>query len=259
MDGQQIWQWFVDRVLSNPVSLIALALAIFFYFKNRRFKRLSYAQRSKSLVHDYRSKVPKLELSYEGQPIENLIISRAVIWNSGKETISETDIPPADKLTLTLPNGTKILAYEIRSQLKPANEIGLSKDILSGVGSQCERVIPSFNFLDPHDGFVCDILHTGSPYSISFAGSIKGGTILRGVAAEPEPPPHVDDIIAMIACAAWIVISAHEVVTSYQGGTITRGLAFGGMGILSIGALAFKLWIHFYDFPRALNSYWDPL
>jgi hypothetical protein len=159
--------------LSHPVvvflgyllGLIGVLATIFAYIKQRRVKRLSYSVQSTSFIRDYKSTIPRLDVTYDGRTIQNLTITTFLIWNSGTETIDNADIANADPLQFIPDEDSTILYCEVAAMSLPANRVSITSNKLS------------FDYLDKDEGAVVKILHTGISSSVQFFGTLKGTTV----------------------------------------------------------------------------------
>ena len=77
-------------------AIAGLIITHVYYRIQKRRKELSWSIDSTNLIKGYSSLFEKLEIQYGGQKIENLTVSKIVLWNSGNETIDRADIaiPP---------------------------------------------------------------------------------------------------------------------------------------------------------------------
>ena len=69
------------------IGVLSLILSFYFYKKTKRIKRISYGIRSHNLIRDFVSNIKDLKITYSNEPIENLTVSKIVLWNSGNEVI----------------------------------------------------------------------------------------------------------------------------------------------------------------------------
>ena len=172
---ESFWTWFSSvatsplfSVASFGLAVVGVILTIHFYRKGRRQKALSYARQSDTLVEDLSDKFPKLSISFGGKDISALTVSRIAVWNSGTESIRGTDISQGDPLRITLPEGTKLLSSEITSKTKEANAFSLQHDVEGNV------ITLFFEYADPEDGIVVNLIHTGSKQNPEIRGSVIG-------------------------------------------------------------------------------------
>ncbi len=170
MTFSQVWTWFVSHAIANPVSLIGLALAIYFYFKNRRFKQLVYTSKSANFVENYENKIPNLRVLFNNQQIRSLTLTKIALWNKGSETIHGHDVADTDHLHLKVPEGSQILDVTVLQISREA--IRFRTSCVHG-NSRVHEI--TFEFLDKHDGAVILVTHTNQRApSVGLVGTIKG-------------------------------------------------------------------------------------
>ncbi|MDY6857636.1 MAG: hypothetical protein SWO11_23635 [Thermodesulfobacteriota bacterium] len=169
------WTW-LSSVATSPLfsvasfvlAVVGVILTIHFYRKGRRQRAISYARQSDTLVEDLSDRFPKLLISFGGENISALTVSRIAVWNSGTESIRGNDISQSDPLRIILPEGTKLLSSEITSKTKEANSFSLHHDVEGNV------ITLSFEYVDPDDGIVINLIHSGSKRDPEVRGSVVG-------------------------------------------------------------------------------------
>ena len=141
---------------------------VFYIFQKRR-RELCWSIDSVNLIEGNSSLFEKLDIQYGGQKIENLTVSKIVLWNNGNETIDGKDIaiPP-----IILPRdeaNTKILDAKIIK----ASTIGNGFEIHQKPDN--EFLAMQFDYLDPQQGAVIQVIHTGvSLLPLMIHGEVKG-------------------------------------------------------------------------------------
>jgi len=159
------------NIVSMGLGLTGIVLAIFFYFKSRSIRRIVYLKRSFSLLGKSTTSLDNFSASYQGKELSSLRASKIMLWNCGNTTISKTDIANSEKLSINLPNENRILESRVLSASNKSNEVTLNLD------NENSSTIIEFEYLDPGQGLVVSILHTGYERQIDVKGIIKGGSI----------------------------------------------------------------------------------
>jgi hypothetical protein len=174
--------------LAGTVGSIALAVLLYKLGKPRRL--LAYATRTFRVIPDRRIKLPRLEVLYNTYPVQSLSVTRIAIWNAGNESLRRADIPKTDPPVIYA-----------------RDEITLFEgDVIESVAANNVTLIPvyepitgyavDFEFLDPGDGAVFSIVHTGSKITdIRVNGEIIGGRVRRTVAHGERPEDQDRDIL----------------------------------------------------------------
>lgn len=159
--------WFV--LVSFLIAIISIILAFIFHSKSKKVKLPYYSIRSINIVRDLIKKIEDLDILYDGQPVENLTITKIAFWNGGSDTINNQDIAVADPLTIVVKDNLRILDANILYTKNQANKLSL---ITSNDQSKINLI---FDFIDKDEGVVIQLIHTGkSDEDIELCGTIKG-------------------------------------------------------------------------------------
>jgi hypothetical protein len=158
------------------LSLIGIVLAILFYFKSRRKKSIMYYFKSDLLIQDFIQKIKGLTIKFFEKNINELTVTKIVFWNNGTETINANDIPTNDKFSIIIANDYDILDVSI------INIINITNDINFFISENGKEININFEYLDKSDGFILQILHTGTcSENFVINGTIKSfGKIFKG-------------------------------------------------------------------------------
>ena len=153
------------------LSVPAFIYSIFISFKNDRKRQLSADKASIILVRHGLNIIEKLSLQYDGKSIDDLTITRFVIWNSGNKTIRMEDIARNVPLCIKAIEPASILDAEIIGESDEANGFNLSY-----VSSNEVRL--NFEYIEPQDGIVLHVLHTGLQADLFVDCRIIGGKLI---------------------------------------------------------------------------------
>lgn len=152
------------------VSILGIALAIFFYLRGRRVARLSLQRSDVTVLGQPGAAFTNaLEIRFEGNLVPRVTSSRLVIWNSGKTTIRRNDLVGADPLRLQVGGDGEILRASIVGATRAVNkfEVGVSS-------GNVDRALLTFDFLDPADGVTIDVVHSGGRADLEISGTVIG-------------------------------------------------------------------------------------
>jgi len=106
---QHFFQWLFNSTSGNVIGIIAIGLAIYFFFKD--LKRLVYSIESKNIISDDLKSVENLKFFYQDKKISSLIISELIIYNNGRKSINKNDV---SKLNIKSPEGRIFDLTEIK-------------------------------------------------------------------------------------------------------------------------------------------------
>jgi len=174
-------EW-ITAILDSPLIrllLVVLAvsgpvLAVFFYKRGRREKLPQYDIRSNNIVKGLAGKYDLLQVLYDGRQVQNLAVSRVILWNAGRETIQDSDVPKAAPMLIQPVGNCSILDVRIVAQNNPASNFRISKNRNGSASFQ-------FEYMDKNQGAVIQVVHTGtSSRELDVTGTVKGaGNLIR--------------------------------------------------------------------------------
>lgn len=156
------------NVLFIALTLLSIFLSFYFYYKSKKSKKPTYCLRTINLVKEKINKIETVDILYEGNKIDNLSISKFAIWNSGKETISNSDVAQNDKFRIEISSEFKILEFDLIHEQNSANGFKLL--------SINENILEiQFDYFDYNEGIVIQIYHNSTDDdSLLLKGSLKG-------------------------------------------------------------------------------------
>lgn len=151
------------------IGVVGIIFSIVFYIKSLRAKRPVWRIRSNNLISDYQNILTKLLISYDGNQVADLTVSKIVFWNSGQETIDRDDIQTANPLRVIVAEGLAFL------DVKVLQSCGDSANFSVRVSDDRGAVFLDFDYLDKNHGALIQVVHNGKKSEdISIVGDIKG-------------------------------------------------------------------------------------
>ena len=164
------------------LGLLGIALTVFLYFRAKERPRPVFATLSHSLLHGDAPGLPRsVEILYGGRPVPALVKAYVAIWNDGRRTLDGADIASADPLRIDFEDETEVLRVRLVQRTREVNCVTCEpKD---------STLYLAFDFLDPGDGALIEILHTSARATPKVMGTIKGvpdGFTRRGRIPPPE-------------------------------------------------------------------------
>lgn len=169
-----------QNLLGIILSLIGFILAYIFYRRSLNRPRLAYAYDSIQVIGRNSSFASELKIIYCDKEVERVTKSVVIIWNYGDATIEGDKVVSSDPLRIRTLEGSEILNVSVDKATRDVNRFSVSVEVEKQNEVKC-----SFDYLDPSDGVVIDILHTGER-TIDIVGSIRG--IPKGVSQLPFIP-----------------------------------------------------------------------
>ena len=150
------------------IGVTSLALSLMLYWRSRISGILAVQSRNVSMMGGGDPIFPpEVEVRYRRKPVQRLTSCTVWIWNAGKKTLRKTDLTEQDPLRLHF-SGT-ILNVRIRKVSRSVVQISANVP-----ENETDKVAFGFEFLDPSDGVVLEVLHTGSDEDPECFGTIIG-------------------------------------------------------------------------------------
>jgi hypothetical protein len=156
--------------VGSILGIVGIALSIWFYFKSQQKADPVAVIESMRLVGGPHQSLPnQIEILYEGKPVPRVTKSVVRIWNAGNVTLDGKDVVPTEPIRLVTDENSEILSASILLRTRKVNGANVT---LGQDKRNCATV--SFDFLDPADGFVIELLHTSDEHNPNIEGVIKG-------------------------------------------------------------------------------------
>lgn len=170
----------LDKLMNSPiawlalsaVSVISLMFAIYTWIVGQKKKELSVSRKSEVIVKEGKNLINRFELRYNGQIISDLTSSKFYIWNSGNDVIDTKDIVESRSLCIVNTGNAEILDAQILLTSEPSNDFKIT-----AFDSSTARL--SFDYIEPGEGVLVQILHTGHASDLELNCKIKGGKDIR--------------------------------------------------------------------------------
>lgn len=164
-------------------TIIGVPSFIYAIATHRRIQ-ISCADSSLPIIEKGTSIFKKLSVHYDGESVEKVTVTRVAIWNSGNEEIEESRFVNGKSISLRCDDKTKILDAKIIQETDSDNHFRID---------ECSEheIKLSMDYMNPKDGVVVQVIHTGSYKSISVDCKLKGGNKIKksSIAYDPTPTP----------------------------------------------------------------------
>lgn len=152
------------------IGLVGILAAAFFYWRSTIGARLVFQARGYHLIGGPEALLPgEVTISFKDTPVPRLTSAVIVFWNAGRATIRGADIVESDPIRIIFPEGTHLLRDGVTSA---------TRSVVAAKTNVSERspneLFVSFDFLDPGDGLVIEVLHTGEERFPAMAGTVRG-------------------------------------------------------------------------------------
>lgn len=150
-------------------TIIGVPLAIYFGRKSQMKKIINAVISSNELIINKQPNISKVKILYDNEVVETLTVTKLTFWSKTPPTINRADIIDDEPLAIFSKNG-KILDVSVLNGDNTSNKVAVSltNDTTANI---------TFNYLDPKEGGIIQIIHTGDINSIDITRKIKGGEV----------------------------------------------------------------------------------
>lgn len=183
----------IKGVVENPYFglvgfLIGIAGLIFSYYiakRDKRSRELKCMIVSTNLIAKSESLFPKLSIKYDNQDLVSFTSTKIRIKNAGTEVLKMSDIAKSDPITFITKtsNNAFLLDFGIIYTSDALNNFSIEKITANSIKL-------SFDYIEPKDTVVVQLLHTGKENAdIEIKGAVIG-------AKEPFVPKDNGDVMS---------------------------------------------------------------
>ena len=203
----QGWVGAIVGVAGVALALISLLL----FWRSRISGLVAVQSRSVSLIAGGNPVFPEgVQVQYRGTPVQRLTSSTVWMWNAGKKTVRRVDIVEHDPLRLRFSG--EVLNVRIRKVTRKVLKITVDTS-----KEEKKSVCYSFKFLDPDDGGVLEVLHTGPPTAPACTGTIMGPSKGPRYVAPFRPQSKLDRTLWFLSAIVLILMGLVMTVEAILG------------------------------------------
>ncbi|RVG29772.1 hypothetical protein [Sinorhizobium meliloti] len=174
-----------DPLVALLLAVLSILITYLLYRLSKAKTRLLVHREEVSLISTAKSSkfTSELEISYNSVKVPVVTVSTFTVWNGGTSVLRSSDIAPSDGLRFeTDDQHNRIFKVEVR-QSRPVNGVRVDAK------SPENRASVSFDFFDPGEGFVCEIVHDAEIKSIRLKGTVMGA---------PRSPERIVDLPKLV-------------------------------------------------------------
>jgi len=161
--------------VGSVIGLFGIVAAIVTFRISRIGPRPVFKLRVLRLISRKAQVLPSdIEIRFKDTPVQHLMRTQIIFWNSGTALVRGSDIVEHDPLRFAFKSPGEILSAEVLNSVRPANKVQATFKTEDPTVVQI-----SFDYLDPGDGATIDVLHTCESGIPTVSGTIRG--VPRGV------------------------------------------------------------------------------
>jgi hypothetical protein len=151
------------------IGIVGVVSGYLFFRFSTIGPRLVYQWSSLKVIGKNEKTPNEIEIFYKGMKVPRIIKTTIIIWNSGKSTVDGTNIVRNDPLRFEFSEEEEVIRASIVRKTREVNGFEI-------INHKEQKNVLHFNFefLDPKDGAIIEILHTDIKRYPELKGSIKG-------------------------------------------------------------------------------------
>ncbi len=164
---QSVIAFLSEPMVGTVLGLIGVGLAVYFYVKAKQVSRIALQSEDIAIVGSSTSAFDdQLEIRFGGEIVQRVTKTRVIVWNSGNTTIEGDKIANSDPLRASVAENNRILRVELIKQSRPVNNVRFT--------TKDNDALVDFDFFDQNDGFVVEIIHSGTRRELKWLGTVRG-------------------------------------------------------------------------------------
>lgn len=160
-------EWLTEPWANVVIGLIGVLAGYVFFRLSQDHPRLTYRIIDTELVETRSDPDDPIGILFEDQPVPRVNKSLLYLWNSGRNTAKGKDIVQSDPLRLSFAEDARVLRAQVLTQTRPTSNLSVEP-------RSHNEVLISFDYMEPGDGCVLEVLHTGDVSKRQLIGSIMG-------------------------------------------------------------------------------------
>lgn len=170
--------FFSYRNITVAIGFLAILISIAIFTKSRFIKKPIYAVSKPEAIAKLIKETDRMTILWDNEPIENAILVRVAIWNSGRRYIDVLDISRTTPIRILPSEDIKILSVEEIKTSRPELQFDTFIETSPNTQGQCVRIqILGDEALERNDGGLFKIIYSGSlDCGFQVKGRIKGSS-----------------------------------------------------------------------------------
>ena len=168
--------------VGSSIGVVGVVVALIIYVSSVTTPRIVYQRWGIRLIGGDDKVLPaQVEIRVGDRVVDRLSKTCLVVWNSGRSLIRGSDVVEEDPLTCVFSDGSEVLECRVLKSTRKTNKFSAQRS-----PTAVNKLDISFDYLDPGDGAVIEILHTDSERFPEVKGTIRG--IPRGITFWGDSP-----------------------------------------------------------------------
>ena len=177
---------WVFNAVTTIIGVVGVTVALVAYLQPRKRLRLAYQSMSTRYFAKEDYALPsEVVMTFNGEGVERLSRTTVIFWNVGTDVLRGEDIVRSDPLRVCLDADDRVLSHKVVGGSKDSNRAHVRQ-----VDGAPHELSVDYDYLDPRDGFVVEIMHDGKRRRPAVRGVVKGltnGPESQGTATDADP------------------------------------------------------------------------
>ena len=160
-------------MIGTIVGIVGVAVGLFSLWRSRNPGAIAFQSHDVPMIGGGDAVFPdEVEVRYRGTSVPQLTSSTVWIWNAGQQAVRSSDLTQHDPLQLHFVG--EVLNVRRRKVSHDATRIRLEPEVKASDEESGQTIHVNFDFLNPGDGAVFEVLHSGSAEAPKCTGTIVG-------------------------------------------------------------------------------------
>jgi len=170
MNTESVQNSFIIWLILAVCTVAGFAFGIYQLMKSKKKMQFAYLKKANTIIASGKSVIDGLGITYKGQTVDNLSVTKLAVWNCGNDVINQKeDIVTERPLKIVSGDScTRILECNIIKESEATDKFEISR--CTG-----DEAIISFDYAATKEGVIIQVIHTGESKNIYLDYKIKGG------------------------------------------------------------------------------------
>lgn len=156
------------------ITILSFLFAVYVAIKAKKKKQIAFSISNYNIVEG--NGIEELEINFKGEKIKKATITKLAIWNCGNVTINREDIVSTKPLSIQCSG--KILNAQIIKATDESNLVNILRNN--------RNITLDFEYLEPKDGVIVQIIHDSEKNDVELQGKIKGKLPIKNINQMPK-------------------------------------------------------------------------
>jgi len=231
-------------IVGIAVAVIGIVFAFIFYRCSRIGAQPVYQLETLNLIGKDPTIPEDVEILFKGKSVSQLTKTHIILWNTGKSMLEGKNIVAEDPLRLEFSEPVELLRVSILKRTRELNKF--TANIKQGSPN---TAICNFDYLEPKDGVLIELLHTAKESYPQVKGTIRG--VPKGVQNWGKVPPEMKSLDFYFSLLFGIGCIGYGLFLCFIKSE-RDGVWVVGFGLFLLFPILTRMWIGRKRYPKSL-------